>query len=116
MFHCHYSGSISSKNLNGHQAFESMCLSRGAVFKKKLVLLKLLVRKVLCCTSLSYTYVNLKKQCLGFRFVVGTEKAALLLDFTLYLNMIPYKEKNVFKFFIVVRKLITAMEKAQQLE
>ena len=36
--------------------------------------------------------------------MVGTEKSALFFDFTFYPNMIPYKEKNASKFFIVVSK------------
>ena len=60
-------------------------------------------KKVLCCPSLSCTYVSPQKTML--RFVVGTEKLALFLDFTfIYANMIPYEEKMHPHFFIVVWK------------
>ena len=43
--------------------------------------------------------------------MVATEKSALVLYLTFYLNMITYKEKNASKFFIAVSKTGCSNEK-----
>ena len=43
--------------------------------------------------------------------MVGTEKSAIFLDFTFYLNMTPYIEKIHPIFLSLFRKLIAAMRR-----